>query len=157
VILFYVTTGFIMTTYTSTVNKIAAIIGENEFSQETIEVLACIVDEHEHSIDEDSKDELIEALEAIDGETDCNVEFDGNEYRIISDSEIESVYRDEIKALIDDCYPEVTKAMEHSWIAIEIDWDQTIKNAMQDGYGHTFSWYDGSEYNTKNHWVFRTN
>jgi len=130
-----------------------------EFSQSTIDIMECIINEHGHSIDEESPDEVIEALDEIEAHNgqDFTLDFDGNEYRLIPDSEIESTYRDTIEELIDDCYPEVKKAMEHSWIAIEIDWDQTVKNAMQDGYGHTFSSYDGSEHEAGDYWIFRAN
>jgi len=129
------------------------------YQQNTIEILACIYDEHNHTADVESPDETIEALDVIEAGLggDFTLEFDGNEYRIISESIIDGVYTGAIKDIVSDCYPEVEKALEHSWIAIEIDWDQTVKNAMQDGYGHTFSSYDGSEHEAGNHWVFRTN
>ena len=129
------------------------------YKKDTIKILACIVDEHNHSIDEENPENIIDALDVIEAGLgdDFSLEFDGNEYRIISDSIIDGVYTDTIKELVSDCYPEVEKALEHSWIAIEIDWDQTVKNAMQDGYGHTFSSYDGSEHDAGDHWIFRTN
>jgi hypothetical protein len=129
------------------------------YTQSTIDIIECIISEYSHSIDAESPEDVIEALDQIENESngDFTLDFDGNEYRIIPDSDIKGVYRDEIKQLIDDCYPEVKQAMNHSWISIEIDWETTIKNAMQDGYGHTFSSYDGSEHETSTHWIFRTN
>lgn len=132
---------------------------EGDYSDKTIDILGCIVTEHNHSIDEETPDEVIEALDVIEAGLggDFTLDFDGNEYRIISEDIIDSVYTDAIKDIVSDCYPEVEKALEHSWIAIEIDWDKTVENAMQDGYGHTFSGYDGSEYEAGGHYVFRTN
>lgn len=59
----------------------------NEYSQNTIDIFLCIVDKYNHAIDEESPDEVIEALEAIEQGSglDWLLSFDGNEYRIICD------------------------------------------------------------------------
>lgn len=103
--------------------------------------------------------ELIEALDELDGkigEGDFYFEYDGNEYRIIADSAIWDIYVEAIKDIVNDCY-DLKLDNIPDFVAWEIDWEQTAKNAYVDGYGHTFSGYDGSELKTKNYYIFRTN
>jgi hypothetical protein len=106
--------------------------------------------------------ELIEALDNLDLELyshsreDFSFEYDGNEYRIISQSSIWDIYVETIKDIVNDCY-DLKLDNIPSFVSWEIDWEQTAKNAHVDGYGHTFSGYDGSELETKNHYIFRTN
>jgi len=61
---------------------------EQFYKMETVEILACIIDKHTHSIDEDNPNEIIEALDTIEAGLvgDFTLEFDGNEYRIICDN-----------------------------------------------------------------------
>lgn len=123
-----------------------------------IDILRTIVDAHHGSISIDDAREAIEFLrdKVSEGDTDFYFEFDGSEYRIISDSSIWEIYVDTIKDIVNDCYDlKLDKIPE--FIAIEIDWEQTAKNAYADGYGHTFSSYDGSEYEAGDYWIFRTN
>ncbi|MFM7851682.1 MAG: hypothetical protein ACKO96_07115, partial [Flammeovirgaceae bacterium] len=99
--------------------------------------------------------DFIDDFDLSDG--DQTIEFDGNEYRIIRDSDIWDIYRDEIENIVNDCY-DLKLDKIPSFIAVSIDWEQTAKNAYIDGYGHTFSSYDHSEIETDNgFWVFRTN
>jgi len=121
-----------------------------------IAILRAIMDEHNHSIDMDTAREAIETLRDKIGEDDFSFDFDGNEYRIITESAIWGIYKDEIETIVNDCY-ELNLDKIPSWIAVEIDWEQTAKNAYSDGYGHTFSSYDHSEIDVADHWVFRTN
>lgn len=123
-----------------------------------IDILRTIVDAHHGSISIDDAREAIEFLrdKVSEGDADFYFEFDGNEYRIISDSFIWEIYVDAIKDLVNDCY-DLKLDKIPDFIAIEIDWEQTAKNAYVDGYGHTFSSYDGSEYEAGDYWIFRTN
>lgn len=100
--------------------------------------------------------EAIEELESKLGNDDFYFEFDGNEYRLISESAIWDIYVDEIRNIVNDCY-DLKLDNIPSFVAWEIDWEQTAKNAYVDGYGHTFSGYDGSELEIGNYFVFRTN
>jgi hypothetical protein len=104
--------------------------------------------------------EIFEALEEIEtniGKDDFNLEFDGNEYRLINDSDIWQIYSDEIKSTVEECYSDVLKLDKiPSFISVSVDWDQTAKNAYVDGYGHTFSSYDGSEEESAGYYIFRT-
>ncbi len=106
---------------------------------------------------DDNRQELFDALESLDcGDDDFTFDFDGNEYRIIKDSAIWEIYRDEIENLVNECYDLKLDKLP-PFIAVSIDWEQTAKNAYADGYGHTFSGYDGQEYEAADHWIFRTN
>ena len=113
------------------------------------------------NVDIDSTSEIFEALEEIEihiGEDDFNLDFDGNEYRIISESDIWEIYVDAIKETVEDCYSDVINLDKiPSFIAVSIDWEQTAKNAYVDGYGHTFSSYDHSETEAAGYYIFRTN
>lgn len=104
---------------------------------------------------------IFEALEEIEqhiGEDDFTLDFDGAEYRIISESDIWEIYRDAIKDIVEDCYSDVLNLDKiPPFIAVSIDWEQTAKNAYADGYGHTFSSYDGSEEEAAGYYIFRTN
>jgi hypothetical protein len=147
---------------TNSTNSIFSVLVSNnvtfEYKPETFEILECIVDEHNHTIDEEDTDSLIEALDVIESGLggDFTLDFDGNEYRIISDDCIWDIYRDEIQQIVEDCY-ELNLDKLPGFIAVKIDWEETAQNAFADGYGHTFSGYDGSEYEAGNHWIFRTN
>jgi DNA-directed RNA polymerase subunit L len=136
-----------------------------EATSETLEVLAGIIEYGNHSYEVDAEDEdcsvrstlqeTIEAIEASDMD-DFTIEHDGNEYRVISDSSIWDIYVDEIKNIVNDCYDLKLNKLP-DFIAVSIDWGQTAQNAFADGYGHTFSSYDGEEVETANFHIFRTN
>jgi hypothetical protein len=151
-----------MTNTSNTISQLQSILKGLEtevfYKMETVEILACIIDEHDHTIDEEDTDSLIEALDVIEDGIggDFTLEFDGNEYRVICDDCIWGSYRDEIQQIVEDCY-ELNLDKLPAFIAVKIDWEETAQNAYADGYGHTFSGYDGSEYEAGNHWIFRTN
>lgn len=89
--------------------------------------------------------EVLEALETLEsklGEDDFYFEFDGNEYRLIEDSAIWEISRDEIQRIVEECY-ELNLDKVPSFVALSIDWEQTAANAFVDGYAHNFSSYDG--------------
>lgn len=121
-----------------------------------IEILREIIDQHNHCIDMSDAREAIETLRDKIGEDDFYFVTDGNEYRLIKDSAIWDIYVDEIKCIVNDCY-DLKLDEVPDFIALSIDWEQTAKNAYVDGYGHTFSTYDGSEYEAGGYWIFRTN
>lgn len=158
---------------TSTASQILAILPvdmqkDDDYVSTVVPILAEIINNHNHSIDDfiddDSKDDdrqtIIDAIEAIySGKgSDFTLDFDGEEYRIIPDSDIWEIYVEEIKNIVKDCYSDFLNLDKiPAFIAVSIDWEETAKNAYTDGYGHTFSWYDGSEYKAGGHWIFRTN
>ena len=106
-------------------------------------------------------DEKRELLDIIDENT-LNLdgfdylEFNELEIRVIPKDCIEQVYEDTIKDIVEDCYSLNLDSIP-DFVAFEIDWAQTAENCMVDGYGHTFSGYDGSEYESTNFYYFRTN
>lgn len=127
-------------------------------SKAHIEILRVIIDSQNHRINMDDAREAIETLrDSINqGEDDFTFDFDGNEYRIISEDSIWGIYVDEIRQIVEDCY-ELNLDKIPDFIAVSIDWEKTAENAYADGYGHTFSGYDGSEENAGGYYIFRTN
>ena len=121
-------------------------------------VLELIKNDLELDINRDEVLEIIGKLKHLD---DFYQDIDGNEYRFITDFAIWDIYVEEIQHITEDCY----EIKAPAWL--EIDLEQTAKNCYIDGYGHTFSHYDGNEYeftirNTdgitqSDWWVFRTN
>ncbi len=119
---------------------------------DTIAILSSIINEH-HNVDDFDIDDLYDALNDLESANDFDYftfDFDGNEYRIISDDSIETIYREEMEERIKDCYD-----LSNIPDFIEIDWDKTIDNCSQDGYGHHFSSYDGSEIECAGYYIFR--
>ncbi len=86
-----------------------------------------------------NRDEAQDLLDSLQDEDDFYQDIDGCEYRFISDWVIWETYKETIQEITEDCYD--IKAP--SWL--EIDWEKTAENCFVDGYGHTFSGYDGSE------------
>lgn len=101
------------------------------------------------------KDEVREFERSLNSDNDFWIEIDGQEFRVINDQVIWDIYVDEIKNITEECYD--IKAP--TWLAI--DWEETASNCFVDGYGHTFSCYDGSEFecqfDKENYFIFRTN
>ena len=97
--------------------------------------------------------EAILSLSELDD--DMLLDFDGNEYRIISESAIWEIYVEEIQQVVEDCY-DLNLDKVPSFVALSIDWEQTAQNCYLDGYGHHFSRYDGSEENVAGYYIFRT-
>lgn len=94
------------------------------------------------------------ALEELrDSSNDHCLELDGNEYRIIHSDDIWDIYVEEIKTICEDCYElNLPNFMQDC-----VDWEKVATNCHVDGYGHTFSGYDGSELEAGNSYIFRTN
>lgn len=149
-------------TNANTTSQIQTVVHEFDgkvvYKQDSIDILACIVDKHSHVVDDEKPEEIIEALDVIEAGIggDFTLDFEGNEYRVICDDCIWRIYRDEIQQIVEDCY-ELNLDKLPGFIAVKIDWEDTARNAYADGYGHTFSSYDGSEHEAGNHWIFRTN
>ena len=114
----------------------------------------------------DFQQELFDNL--ADYEDDFEIDNGRSEsYRFISDTAIEDIHTEEIKELVQDCYLNGTDLDKYWWIAI--DWEKTAENCRnEDGYGHHFGRYDGSEEEydftdvegsgvTFSYWIFRTN
>lgn len=128
-------------------------------SDDVVSIMATIIDSQSHTCDIDSPDDIIEALESLRdnyGESDFTLDFDGHEYRLIGEDAIWDIYVDEIKNIVEDCYDLKLDSIP-DFVAWNIDWEQTAKNAYVDGYGHTFSGYDGSEEEAGKYYIFRTN
>lgn len=100
--------------------------------------------------------DAIEELESKLGNDDFYFEYDGNEYRIISEYAIWDIYVEGIQSLVEDCYDLKLDNMP-SFVEFSIDWEATARNCYADGYGHHFSGYDGSELEFCGYYVFRTN
>lgn len=104
--------------------------------------------------------EIIEALETLEyklGEDNFYFDYDGKEYRIISDSALFKTYVDEIQRIVEDCYDLKLDSIP-DFVAFSIDWEQTASNALVDGYAHTFSSYDGSTHiEVEGYNIFRVN
>lgn len=127
-------------------------------SKSHIKIIRAIIDEHNHFIDMDDAREVIETIRdnIANDDDDFTIDFDGNEYRIISDDVIWDIYVETIKDIVEQCY-DLKLSNIPDFVAFEIDWEKTAQNAYSDGYGHTFSTYDHSEIEAGGYWIFRTN
>ncbi len=102
-------------------------------------------------------EELEELADLLDGaEDDFQFEVDGMEFRFIEADAIWGIYKESIQCIVEDCY-ELKLDSIPNFVEFSIDWESTAKNAFVDGYGHTFSSYDGSESELDNWFIFRTN
>lgn len=144
------------------ISTIAINAGLNDdFSYTYAQILGGVFNTENHSSDLMEDTELIiETLKEISENVsdDFNLEFDGNEYRIIHNLNIWDIYVEEIKRTVEDCY-ELNLDKIPAFIAVSVDWEATAHNAHADGYGHTFAGYDGEETQSDNsdYWIFRTN
>lgn len=101
-------------------------------------------------------DEVKEVIEGINNsdyeyEDDFYVECNGVEIRVISRYSIESIWEEGLEELLRECY-DIPNHLENY-----IDYDAWVRDCKFDGMGHYFSGYDGSEYESKNYYYFRTN
>lgn len=99
---------------------------------------------------------VMDAYDSARNGNDFTVETEEGEYRFIEEDVIESIHREEIETLVDDCYlsdkniPEMIKRY--------FDYDSFARDCrLSDGYGHHFSSYDGSEEQNGNYFMFRVN
>lgn len=122
-------------------------------------LLQDIANQHTHDLDSIDSDQIEDALNYLEDNStkdEFTLEFDGNEYRIISDSEIWGIYVDSIRQITEDCYDLKLDKLP-AFLAFEIDWVRTAENCYADGYGHIFATYDGEELESGDWWVFRVN
>ena len=102
-----------------------------------------------------NRDEVKELERELNSYNDFYIDINGNEYRFIHSDIIWDIYKETIIEITEDCYD--IKAP--SWLAI--DWEETANNCFVDGYGHTFSGYDGGEleytFGEEDYYIFRTN
>ncbi len=100
-----------------------------------------------------NRDEVKEIENQLNSENDFITDIDGRQYRFIHEDIIWDTYVEEIKEIAENCYD---IKVPH-WLAI--DWERTANNCVIDGYGHTFSHYDGSEdeciFGEENYYIFR--
>jgi hypothetical protein len=149
----------VRSSYNNNVDSLASAIIA---SDDVIAILAKLCDEESYNV-YDNAGNILEYLETLinDFDDDFSFDFEGAEYRIIAKSSIWNIYVDEIKNIVEDCY-DLKLDNIPDFVAFEIDWNKTAENAYQDGYGHTFSGYDGSELEVGvngilTHYIFRTN
>lgn len=132
--------------------------GHSEFESAKL-VLAEICLAHSHSLTYSEAKEALETLESESG--DFIFELEGEEFRLIHEDEIEDTFASEVRSTIEDCY-DIENLIDRDKIGfladhIEIDWPGVVDACLQDGYGHQFSHYDGSEYSAGGYYIFRTN
>jgi hypothetical protein len=100
--------------------------------------------------------EPIDLLNAVISDEDDNYDDSIHNYRLIKDSVIWDIYKEESIDMVKDCY-DLSDVPDF----VEIDWDATVDNLFGDGYGHHFSHYDGSEVEMTlcgvNYFLFRVN
>jgi len=133
-------------------------------SDDILSILATLCEEQGFDLRiKETHEDIIEHLETLinDFDDDFSFDFEGAEYRIISDSVIWDIYVEEIQSTVEDCY-DLKLDNIPDFVAFEIDWNQTAKNCYVDGYGHHFSGYDGSELEVfvngkMQYYIFRTN
>lgn len=158
--------------YIKRIKKINAIIEQPKTLTEYKELIKSINDGTSNLYEDEMIDNILQELgkdirenevlelynKITNGEdsSDFYIELDGEEYRFIHEDDIRKIYEEEIKTIVEDCYNLNLEEIP-SFIAFEIDWESTAENCLVDGYGHTFSGYDGSEVNTDNYYIFRTN
>lgn len=110
----------------------------------------------DHGGDTVSIEVYIEILELVENaSSDGSIEHSDlcREFRLIYDDDIEQIYQDYIEEMVKDCYLSSYELPSF----LEIDWEQTAKNCLVDGYGHSFSGYDGSEEYINSTYIFCTN
>lgn len=102
-----------------------------------------------------NRDEVRELESKLNSDNDFYIDIDGNEYRFIHSDIIWDMYKKEIKYITEECY-DINLA---SWMVM--DWEETANNCFVDGYGHTFSGYDGGEieytFGEEDYYIFRIN
>lgn len=108
----------------------------------------------------EAKQAILDVLSVMGLDDHYGLEIDGMDFRLIKSDEnvIWPIYVEYIQTLVEDCYSEVLNLDKiPPFIAVSVDWEVTAQNAYADGYGHSFSSYDGSEYEAAGYYIFRTN
>ena len=131
---------------------------EYVFHQLGFEKTECLIVDYmlDHGGDTVLIESYIEILELVENRSDdtsiehCNL---CREFRLIDDDDIDQIYQDYIEEMVKDCY--LGGVELPSFLAI--DWKQTASNCKDDGYGNSFSGYDGSEDQIGDLYIFCTN
>ena len=115
-----------------------------------------ILDFIKYQLDLDiNRDEVRKIENQLNSENDFIADIDVCQYRFMHEDIIWDTYVEEIRRITEDCY----NIPELHWLAI--DWEETAQNCIVDGYGHTFSTYNGSEdeyiFGEENYYIFRIN
>ena len=131
--------------------------GGGEYHTDEIEKLDSILLNLGKNISDLDVEEIKSLHEELNKNTDdFYIELSGEEYRFIEHDAIWDIYVEAIQQIIEDSYDLPLDDLP-SFIAFEIDWEATARNCYIDGYGHTFSGYDGSEIESDNYYIFRNN
>lgn len=108
-------------------------------------------------------DELKEIMQEILDQIESNEEdfylnsLACGEVRVIHEDVIDELWTEGLIDTTKECYDLSAINELPSFIAVNIDWNQTAENCKVDGKGHHFSSYDGQEHNTGSYYIFRTN
>lgn len=103
---------------------------------------------------------IMEEYESDREGIDFTVETDEGEFRFISDSEIETIHRESIEELVDDCYDleKIKNNLGNLANYLNFNYDGFARDCLINyGYGHHFASYDGNEYEQDNFYMFRVN
>lgn len=132
----------------------------NDYKKHAREILSIIDKEGAELLSLTEAKELLETIREGVQSADFYIDAPSAEWRVIHSNAIREIYQDEQEELIKDGYLD---GKELPWW-FAIDWEKTVQNVLDsDGYGHHFSHYDGSEYETNldslgGFWyIFRTN
>jgi len=109
----------------------------------------------EFELEKEELQEIEEQIETLNFDGYDYIDIDWGEYRVIADNQIEDLYYDSIKELVEECY--LWNSDLPSFITNNIDWDWIVKECMYDWYWHHFNWYDGWEIEGEGFYLFRNN
>ena len=126
----------------------------NELQKELVKGLCEYLDLSTYSEIKEVINKVMEINENKDDFTIDGLWFScgSREIRIISESAIDDIWSKSLEEQIKECY-DLGDSKLPSFI--EIDWEKTIDNCKQDGEGHHFSSWDGSEHQTENFYYFK--
>lgn len=129
------------------------VVNELNYNENDRDITDYMID---HSGDELPIEEYIEVLELVENAScDEYIEHPNlcREFRLINEDDIAEIYQDYIEELVKDCYLNGNELPSF----LEIDWEQTAKNCLVEGYGHSFSSYDHSEEYIGSTYIFCVN
>ena len=98
------------------------------------------------------KELIKEIIENVQSSNDFYLELGSREVRIIDSDHIDEIWSDELIEPLKD-----SDKLSNLPPFIAIDWEKTAENYKVEGMGHHFAWYDGEEWETETHYIFRTN
>ena len=103
---------------------------------------------------------VMESFENSKDYDDFSADTDEGEYRFIRSDEIDRIHRESIEQIVDECYDleKIKGGMGNLANYFHFDYDQFAEDCKSnDGFGHHFSGYDGSEHENDDFYMFRTN